>query len=197
MTHLSDHELQRWREGHTADRDRIVAHVAACDACGGRLAELVRTAPASGPASTFDPASFRDAGLQTGQWRAGARRGPWRYIPVAAAAAAVIVAVVYFGPARRDAVTRGGADAVRLVQPSGTVDATTLTFTWAGPEGPYGLRVFDPGNITEPVIARDAATTGYQPSPEERARLRAGVSYRWFVESESGQTSAAGRFTVR
>lgn len=197
--HLTDLELRAWREGRQDGRDRIVAHLAACDRCGGRLAELLRTAPAGAAPSAFDAEEFRAAGRAAGTFRAGPRRSVWRYAPAAAAAAAVIIAAVYLGPLRREtSAVRGGETAVRLVQPSGSIAPSELRFAWEGPPGSYRLRVFDLASSDQPVIARDDAVSGYRPSAEELRRLRAGISYRWFVERpESDAVSPAGRFTLR
>lgn len=197
--HLTDLELRAWHDGRDEARDRVVAHLAECDRCGGRLAELLRTAPVDAAPSAFDAEEFRAAGRAAGTFRAGPRRSLRRSVPAAAAAAAVIVAAVYLGSLRRETPqVRGGSGAVVLVQPSGTIAPSALRFAWEGPSGSYRLRVFDLASPDQPVIARDDAVSGYRPSAEELRRLRPGVSYRWFVERpESDAVSPAGRFTLR
>jgi len=59
VTHLSREELVHWRDrGATNDRDRVVAHLAACGSCAAAYAELTRTAPAIEGPKHFDPADF-------------------------------------------------------------------------------------------------------------------------------------------
>ena len=198
--HLTLEQMQRWHAEGAGDRDTIVSHLAACDACGLRYAELVRTA-APDTRAAFDVETFRAAGHRVGHWRLGRRATAWRVSAAAAAAAAVLVAAVYvsypqFGPAP---VYRGDQSGVRLVQPSGIVDRADLVFVWEGPEGAYRLRVVDLDAPDAPVIARDDVSSGYRPSAGELAALRAGVEYRWFVERPEGDalTSPAARFSVR
>ena len=201
MTHLTDMELRAWREGRLEGRDRVIAHLAECDRCGGLLAEMLRTAPPAAGAApqTLDVETFREAGRNAGVWQAGPRRSWWRHAPALAAAAAIVLAVVYFVPFDRSpSVTRGGESAVRLLRPSDTVTRAGLKFVWEGPDGVYRLRVFDLDSPDTPVIARDDAKSGYEPADDERAKLRTGVTYRWFVERpEAGASSPAGRFTIR
>lgn len=208
MTHLQDAELRSWLETpDPADRDRIVGHLAACDACSSRVAEMVRTAPLAKTDSPFDAASFRSAGyhaLRSGPgWRV---RFPIRTLAPLGAAAAVVMILggTYFVSRREPArVMRGAATGVELIAPTGNAGARdALRFEWRAPDNtePHALRVYDLASPVEPVISKDGVTSGYVPTAEERQRLKPGVTYRWFIEYRSpGETavSAAGTFSIR
>lgn len=205
--HLTSEDLRRWQEGGAdADRDRVIGHLAVCDACGARYAELIRTRPVETTAGRFRPADF--AGRGAGTFRAPSRR--WGGLPAwaPAAAAALIVAAVglgyLVGPARDSGSSyRGAAGGVELVRPVGErVPAATLVFEWRADAelGPFRLRVIDLAKPDVPAIDRENVRSGYEPTPEERRRLAPGITYRWFVEfrSPSGgvDTSPAGRFEI-
>lgn len=198
--HLSTDDLRLWRDGQGSDRDRIVAHLATCDDCGARLAELLRTAPACAAPTAFDVGSFRRAGSRAGAKSDRGPRAVWTYAPALAAAAALLLAVLYVALPDRPGgpVFRGDGAEIRLVRPAGTVARADLVFEWTGPDGAYTLRVVDLDAPGAPVLARDDVRTGYTPTSDERAQFRPGVTYRWFVEQpEAGVASPSGRFTVR
>lgn len=56
--HLDRDQLVRWRDHGSADRAAVLGHLAACDSCAARYAELVRTAPLAAAPVHFDPADF-------------------------------------------------------------------------------------------------------------------------------------------
>ena len=196
-SHLDSAELQRWRDDPSpADRDRVVSHLAVCDACGSRYAEMVRTAPAAEIDATLSADAFRARG-----YAAYGRRRPWllaftRFAPLTAAAAVLIAVGVYLlAPDRTPGVARGGGAGADLLRPSrATVSADELRFEWTVPEGTtrQSLIVVDLSAPDEPVITRDEVRPGYVPTADERQRLKPGVTYRWFVESRT----AAGATTV-
>jgi len=206
--HLTTEELRRWRQtGAAADRDRVVGHLADCDACGARYAELIRTRPveAAGP-GRFRAADFTVRGLEA--FRAPSRRGSWvpAWAPAAAAVMVVVALAVGYlvGPARDGQPTyRGEASGVELVRPiDDRVPVADLVFEWHADAdlGPFRLRVIDLAAPDAPVIDREDAHSGYKPTPEERQRLKPGITYRWFVEFRSPgggvDTSPAGRFEI-
>lgn len=209
--HLALDELRRWRdEPAPADRDRIVSHLAVCDACGARYAELVRTAPPASLESGFDPELFRKRGYRVSPggaprwWRAAP--GIRTLAPLAAAAMLVIAGIAYFAapPPPAERVVRGGQSGVQLVRPVGdSVPVTELRFEWSAPEGTagYALHVVDLASLDEPVISRDGVTSGYAPTADERQRLQTGITYRWYVEyrTAGGGTavSPAATFSIR
>lgn len=208
MIHRPDAELRSWLDRpDPADRDRIVGHLAGCDACSSRVAEMVRTAPLAQTDSRFDAASFRSAGYNVLRSRTGWRlRSPLRTLAPLGAAAAVIMIVggTYFVSRREPArVTRGAETGVELIAPAGGAGAReALRFEWRAPENtkPHALRVYDLASPVEPVISEDGVNSGYVPTAEERQRLKPGVTYRWFIEYRSaGETavSPAGTFSIR
>jgi hypothetical protein len=209
--HLAFEELRRWRDDpDPADRARIIGHLASCDACGGRLAELMRTAPLTDvPEPAFDTAGFEESGYRvrqpaaTGGWRAGI--GMRVLAPLAAAAVLVLAIGTYVvrSPAPADRVVRGGGAGVELIAPTGRdLPRDELKFEWKA-EGAtaFALRVYDLGALDAPVIEREDVGSGYVPGDAERQRLKPGVTYRWFVEyrTPAGGTAAspAATFSVR
>lgn len=207
MMHLSADELRRWRDGEAeGDRSRIVAHLAACDTCGARYAEMARTRPAGAPPARFVPADFVLRGEQVFAPPVRSRVGITRWAPAFGATLIVVLGLGYF--LGRDivdpvAVYRGGAKAVELVRPIDTrVPASELVFEWRANErqGPFRLRVIDLAAADTPVIDRENVRSGYRPSDAERQRLKPGVTYRWFVEFRSASggvdASPAGRFEI-
>lgn len=206
--HLDDDDLRQWRDDpQRSDRERIVAHLAACDACGSRYAEMVRTAPATAIDPPFGAEAFRARGyaVLNGSSR---RRGAftWRaLVPLAAAAALVFAVGAYLlVPRQPETVMRGDQASVELVRPSGvTVAVEDLRFEWRAPEDVtrQSLVVFDLASLDEPVISREDVRSGYVPTTEERRRLEPGVTYRWFVEyrAPGGSTAASpsATFSIR
>ena len=205
--HLSAEQLRRWRDGEgEAERASIVEHLAVCDACSARYAEMVRTRPIGAAPARFDPADFAARGEQVFAPPARSRWAITRWTPALGAALAVILGLGYFlvqNNADRDAVFRGAEAGVELVRPVNTrVAAVDLLFEWRADEqlGPFRLRVIDLADPEKPLIDRANIKSGYRPTDAERQRLRSGVSYRWFVEFRSASggvdTSPAGRFEI-
>ena len=149
MTHLTRDELASWRRtAAEADRDRIVGHLAACDACAGMYADIIRDAVDERPAH-FNAADFRDAGYRV---LAPTRRPlllrPRVLFPLGVAAA--LVAAVWVPTLRRTVdvpatpaqVMRGGAPVT--IAPSGEVSGA-VEFRWTAPAGAdrYAIEVKD------------------------------------------------------
>jgi hypothetical protein len=203
MTHLTDALLRRWVDaGDAADRDTVLEHIAACDACGARLADLVRTLPAEAEPAHLEADDFRPRGYEA-LGRPADRRG-WIGLAAAAALALAVGAAYFRAPAMPPPVTRGEAANVTLRHPVGeTVDVNALVFEWdaSGARGPFRVRVFDLAAPDTPVMTRDDAAPGFAPDRAERQRLTAGVRYRWFVEytTDSGgtATSSAATFSIK
>ena len=205
--HLADDELVRWRDhGDASQRDRVVAHLAECDRCGASYAELVRTAPVTGGPRALAVAPFVERGYRMGM--RGASGGGWSaWRPQLAAAAALLV--VLGGASlmlsrREPPALRGGAGAtIEAVRPvNETVAAEALEFVWRAREtAAVTLLVYDASRPTEPVIRVANVQPGYRLTPDDRARLRRGRTYTWFVEQHLPRgtidTSPAARFTVR
>ncbi len=70
MTHLSSEQLQQWRDAPTeAARATVVEHLAVCDQCSQRYAELIRTRPLSDDRPTLPLADFVARGLESADLR--------------------------------------------------------------------------------------------------------------------------------
>jgi anti-sigma factor RsiW len=200
MTHLTPEELRRWRdEGAEVDRQRVVTHLAECDACGARFAELVRTPSPGALPVRLRPEEFRPRGHRAFAHRQpGLMRWPALHPALAIAATLIVVAGIaaLLAPDERSSnpVVRGTTASVVLQAPVGVVtDVSAVSFEWAGEStSGYRLRVFDLSAPATPLIDRDVTGLGYDPTQEERARLRPGGTYHWFVEYQT----AAGTATV-
>ena len=205
--HLTSDELIRWRdEARPVDRARVVKHLAECDACGARLAELLRTQPPDAAPRRFDPSRFVARGIDAGAAGLAVRSpGRWRrtgwWVP-AAAAAAILLAVLVVPQLRRPAAPSGttrGAE-IALAAPVGDVRAP-ITFTWTGATGAsrYLVEIYD----AELLRIAEGRTTGtrWTPGADVVSRLQPGRTYRWTVSAldsagEPTQTSAMRRFTI-
>lgn len=208
--HLSAEQLRRWRDGEEeSGREHIVEHLAACETCSARYAEMMRTRPIDGRSTAparFEPAEFVARGEQVLNLPAPSRWGLTRWAPALGAAALLVLSVGYLlvpDQGSQEPVYRGTGAGVELVRPiDSRVAAANLSFEWrAGEElGRFRLRVIDLAAPEKPLIDRENVTSGYRPTDEERQRFKSGVTYRWFVEfrSASGgvETSPAGRFEI-
>jgi hypothetical protein len=206
--HLSRSELAGWRDHGAGDRDRVVAHLAGCEACRHLAAELERDRPLDAGAlpERFPPRDFVPMGLRAGGRKARVSAGPRRFAYLAAAASLALAVLVV--PAwlrdRSDPVVRGDGAVVAPVRPvDATIATGTLTFEWTAAANAGALRLYvvaldDAGT---PLIDRDVSGTRYEPTADERSRLQAGREYHWFVEYRGGGagagTSASARFRLR
>jgi hypothetical protein len=181
MTHLTRDELTRFRRGETGDRERIVAHLAACDECGALYGEVLDAEPP-------EPAVVSPALVARGRraFRAGRRRGDarlWRFaVPLAAAAAAVVVALLL--PRAREAAPPDPAAGLRgaglqALAPAGEVAALDFRWTSALHPASFAVEVREPGAAV--VLREVVAGESWQPSAAERAAIVAGRAYEWRV----------------
>ena len=94
MTHLSNDQLRRWRDApDDADRASVVGHLAVCNACAGRYAQLVRRRPAEDDPVSLPVSDFVARGLERATpylHDVDARRPRTGYVPWAVAAAALL-----------------------------------------------------------------------------------------------------------
>lgn len=156
MTHLTPAELTRWvDEGRADERERVLSHLALCDACRGALTDLVKTQVSSVESTRFDTRDFVSRGHDA--YRSTTRRAAhWNWRPVVAVsgiAAALVLAAFVIPPILRTArdsgtipaETRGGD--VRLIEPSGRT-RMPVEFRWSSPvaASSYRISVFDAGN---------------------------------------------------
>lgn len=192
MTHLTLRELTAWRDGPSeADRARIVGHLAVCETCASRLAELVRAAaPGAGDATQLMSGDF----VQHGYGVMRKRRGrlivfrPQVLIPLAAAAA--IALAVWLpssrpesGPAEEAPVVRGTRP--QALTPSGEVSGP-IVFTWASPVSPdrYGIEVKDAAG--QRIFYRETPEARLTPDAALEAALLPGGRYLWTVAALDG-----------
>lgn len=192
MTHLTLQELTLWRDGAgEADRARIVGHLAVCEACTSRLAELVRAAaPCTGTEPHFEAGDF----VQRGYGAMRRRRGqllvfrPQVLIPLVAAA--VILLAVWVpslqppsGPGDEAPVVRGARP--QTLTPGGEVTGP-LEFTWASPVSPdrYGVEIRDASG--ERVFYRETRDVRLASDAALESLLRPGAPYTWTVAALDG-----------
>ena len=180
MTHLSDADLLAWRD-QGAGRDRVIDHLAVCDDCGARYAEMIRTRPAGANPTVLRPDAFVGRGRQA--WRdANARSWRWAAAGLAAAAALALVAVVD-RPAARPAgrseapIVRGGS--LQAIEPVGDA-RLPLTFRWSSPveASSYRLEVSD---ATHVVYAGTTPGDTLEAPPALASRLAPGARYSWRI----------------
>jgi hypothetical protein len=206
--HLSRAALTAWRDRGAGDRERLIAHLAACATCRHLAAELDRERPLDAGAQPVHlrPADFVATGRRAGRPPAHTVRQPWRLAGLAAAASLVVGAILVPAWFRTppESGPRGGGAVVAPVAPvDATVATDSLAFEWtAGAQaGPLRLVVIALDNAGAPVIDRDVIGSRYAPTADERARLRAGTDYHWFVEYRGAGggsgVSAAARFRLR
>ncbi|MBI1874086.1 MAG: hypothetical protein HYS05_09385 [Acidobacteria bacterium] len=196
MTHLTRDELIQWRdEGAAADRDRVVGHLAVCDECGARYAEIIRTRPVEHAAVVLRPADFVARGYKAYAGPARRPEGPaswlrdWRPLTVAAAGI-VVVGVAIFGPSAwrhvqplesdvERATIRGGS--LVAVMPAGRLTAAPSAFEWHSPieAARYRVDVFDPRQ--QLILSMRATGDRLVLTSELRDRLTPGTRYAWKV----------------
>jgi hypothetical protein len=201
MTHLSIDELRRWLETPSeTDRGRILKHLATCEPCASRYAELVRTIGEPVTETPADVSAFLARGRAM---RPPQRTAAWwaaRLVPLAAAAAALLFIVAMpRPPVDTGVVTRGGS--LRAAAPQGTI-AAPLEFRWESDVAAsrYLIEVVD-GSGRRVLEARTDASP-YRLPEDSREPLESGVDYRWMVTAldprgEPLATSALTTFRIR
>lgn len=212
--HLSREQLLRWHHHEIPEeRAAVVGHLATCATCTAALADLIRTDPELAPSSTFAAADFiaRGTGFAPDATTPAPAVGTWRrYWPVAAAAVVVLAVASTVWPDRTDSsavsTTRGGEAAVTLAappdDPAQGLDRQELQFRWEATDAVSSARliIHDLDAPDRPVVQRETADAHYRLSPDESARLQAGVVYRWFVEYRTVdglQVTPSWRFRVQ
>lgn len=198
MPHLTRDELMAWRDAPAPGaRQRIVGHLAACDACAAVYAELIRTSAPDTHPQHFDPQAFTSQGYGT----LGEPRGRVfvfeRKVFIPLAAAAAIVLAIWL-PDRRTAgdgsagspvVMRGGRP--EAVTPSGDVNGP-LEFRWSVSAGAtrYAIEVKDAAGRR--VFYRETRDEHLTQDAALDAAVRPGVPYTWTVTTldEAGEAVA-------
>jgi len=192
MTHFTDIELRRWRDGGPgADRERVIAHVAECPACASRYADAIRSAPLTADDAS-DVADFAAAGRAV--VADVPRRQTWkRRAMVAVLAAAAVVALAIVVPRlgeRPIAVTptlRGTA--VNAIAPSGSVPDRDLQFVWSSGVAADRYRI-DIADANAAIYSGEASGSPWMMPADVRGRLQPGVGYWWTVTALDARGAA-------
>ena len=213
--HLTRDELVRWRDaGSAMDRERVVTHLAACDACGAAYISLLDTVPVEATPVVLRRDDFLSRGELAGGGHgrllglAGRRLArPWP--AMAALAAAAVLAVALLPGLRNTLVTSVPSpepDTIRattllLVAPVG--EATVpFEFTWRSPVQAtrYRVDVMD----DDRRLLRSLTTNEERAplTPELQSVLIPGARYQWTVTAldERGERLLSSRpesFRVR
>ena len=186
MTHLTPDELQRWlADGSPADRDRVVSHLAACDACLAACAQMVRERPVDAAPACLDEARFIPRGLAVRTPPRPVRAPVWGSWRLAVAAAALVVIAIVVPLSRRalapspEGATRGAAG-FSSIAPAGAV-TPPVVFRWHrfAAADRYLVDVYGPDR--EHLASLTARDLQASPTPELAARLRPGEGYSWTV----------------
>jgi hypothetical protein len=205
MTHLMHDELIRWRdEGFPAERDRVLSHLASCEACAEAYAELIRTSPAAETLSHFNPADFVARGYaarRNGEARSWtASLTSWKVWAGALSAAALATLVVLVVPDLRRGVEPGDVSrgaGIELVMPSPRVAPTTLEWKNALTGVRFRVELTDSHGARLYQMETDASRVALP--PDVVARIRPG-SYKWSVTAldKDGQpvTTSSGTFSI-
>lgn len=190
MTHLTARELAAWRDTPSeSDRARIVGHLAACDECTARYAEMIRArAPESAP-SHFEPEAFVSHGYAAMEARRGKRLAFRPAVLVALAAAAAIALAVWL-PRAPGTRPDGGGDTMRgagvqAVAPAGDVSGA-VEFRWTSPVSAdrYAVEVKDAAGRR--VFYRETRDERMPADAALDAALRPGVRFTWTVTALDG-----------
>ena len=184
--HLTRDDLRRWHEdGNSADRERVVGHLAVCDACGTLYGEVLDEPPLDRlPAASPDMLA---AGY--GAYRlsplARARAMPWRtpWIAAVGVAATLVVAVVMY---RRETplvppeeqTVRGMA--IRALAPAGAVQRP-FSFQWSSVPNAATYEVLVRNLRGDMIWSTEVATTRVDAPDDLENRLRPGEEHSWQV----------------
>ena len=185
MTHLSPQELTAWfEEGRAADRERVIGHLAECDACRQSLAMLAKSADLETAAPIVDPADVRARGYAAMNPRPA--EGGWlarlRPVYALAAAAVVILGVLWVTTPRstEPADVMRGSELMAL-SPSGATNS--LEFRWASPLAAprYRLVIRDASGTL--VYSGESTTASHTIEPAARGKFATMVEYAWTVSA--------------
>lgn len=218
MSHLTREELSRFWAGEPAGRERVIAHLAECDACGALYGEVVDAEPPPPPATVPRGLVARGRRAYRRQNRAPGARWSRAVVPLAAAAAVVLVAVLLrpmpLWEEEREIPAGSGlrGAGVEAVEPSGETPPS-FSFRWSTAIRPQGwsvevreagsgrLVLRAPGSGDAGAAAEAGAGGQLEPSPDELAQFAPGVAYEWRVVAldaagEALTESAWRRFVV-
>jgi hypothetical protein len=184
MTHLLPDELKTWFEqGRATDRDRVIGHLAECEACRKALSALAITAEAADAAPAITVAEAVRAGYAARQPATAGSWGAWLRPAYALAGAAVLVLAMLWvtTPSRTgdDNVVRGSE--LMAVAPIGPT--SSLEFTWASPfDVPrYRVVIRDAGGAL--VYSGETTTSRLVIDAASGGKFATMVEYSWTVSA--------------
>lgn len=186
MTHLSLEDLKSWRDGEAAaDRARIVGHLGACDVCGARYAELMRTRPAEAGPTVLNPEDFVARGLRVRRtpllrrWMPDIELSDWRLEVAAVAAIAILAVAIWQGrPAPAPEAVRGSG--VQLIAPEGIV-RPPLVFQWTSTLAAPRYRIEILSTDGAVVYSGNVMNDRIDLTEPLRGRLQPGQEYSWRI----------------
>jgi len=182
VSHLADDELVRWRDhGDPKDRDRVLGHLATCEDCRQRLADLVREAPAASAQTSFDPAPFVQRGTAVfaprRRWSASSL---WLGIGgLAVATASLFLVMRPSAPTITPVEIRGSE--LQGLAPIGDVRAVN-EFRWASPFAAPRYRLVVRDGSGAVFMQTDVTGESWSAPPESQSKFVAG-SYQWTVDA--------------
>jgi hypothetical protein len=191
LSHLSAAELREWTEGG-GERERVLGHLARCEACRSALAEVVRDAPVPDAPRDLAVEDYLPRGRAVGGRAFSPARRVARPLALAAGLLAAVggAALLWRGPAPttppvnptdiESAGVRGGE--VQPLSPTGRV-AGAVEFRWASPfaAASYRVSVMDDGGRT--VLDGTTTSERWRPAAEQLAALEPPRTYTWTVEA--------------
>jgi hypothetical protein len=198
MTHLTADELKTWYEqGRANDRDRVIGHLAECEACRRTLSALAMSAEPDAAASPMVTAAeavplgyaARTAAPSTRSWAA------WLRPAYGLAGAAVLVLAVVWLTTPRGGDSDNAVRSAELLALTPSGEASGVQFKWESPFDAASFRVSV--RDAKGVLVMSLTTRESQAVPDAsmRARLVAGESYEWRVAAldAAGETIAESK----
>jgi len=197
VSHLTDNELVRWRdEGDPKDRDRVLGHLATCEDCRQKLADLVRNAPAAASETTFDPALFIQRGTDVFAPKRRRLASLWLGLGGLAVAAASLFLVLR--PAPPPPIEVRGSE-LQALKPAGSVSSVT-EFFWTSPYAAPKYRILVRHPAGAVILQLESTRESAPLDAESQAKLVPG-DYEWIVDAldASGAIAASSKpqaFTI-
>ena len=184
------------------ERERVEAHADTCGRCRRKramLAEIAeelraRTEGLPGDLDPEEEAALRKMAASAVR-KLGGRTSSRPFpgiVAVRAAAAAVLITaaaagIFFYSRSGRPDIDRGRADAIRLVEPAGTLDRVPTIFRWTAVKKAdlYRFEIFD--EELRSIVVRMVKSTSLSLAPEELDMIRPGRIYTWDVEASADE----------
>lgn len=193
MTHLSAEEIKAWYEhGKATDRSRVIGHLAECETCRKTLSAYAAGAEPDVHAPVVSIEEAVQRGYAARKAIAPAQSVKWlRPLYGLAAAAAIVVAVLWLTPNRAvdDGAVRGSE--LHALSPIGASNMSAFTFTSPFQASRYRVTVRDVNGVL--VMTADTRDMRLAVDAATRERFVAGQDYMWVVTAldATGETIAA------